>query len=117
MAGKTLTQPLTVKMDPRVRASAVDIKLQYELSRAIDGSLRRSAAALRDMRAVAARTAALTDLEQRLTRASGPLGQLFAVVESADAAPTAVVREAWKATAATVDAAIAEWEKMKAGPR
>jgi len=28
-----------------------------------------------------------------------------------------VVRGAWKATAAAVDAAIAEWKKMKAGPR
>ena len=36
---------------------------------------------------------------------------------SLDAAPTAVVREAGKATAAAVDAAIAEWDKMKAGLR
>lgn len=114
--GKTLTQPLEVKMDPRVKATAADIKLQYDMSRVIDAALRRSAAAIRDMRAAQPKTAALTDLEQRLSRASAPLGQLFGAVESADAAPTPVVRGAWKATSAAVDAALAEWEKMKAGP-
>jgi hypothetical protein len=28
-----------------------------------------------------------------------------------------VVREAWKATSSALEAALAEWEKMKAGPR
>ena len=114
--GKTLTQPLVVKLDPRVKANAADIKLQYDISRAIDAALRRSAAAVQQMRA-ATRTVALTDLEQRLSRASASLGQLFGAVEAADAAPTPVVREAWKATAAAVDALLAEWEKTKAGPR
>ncbi len=115
--GKTLAQPLVVKMDPRVRATAADLKLQYDMSRAIDAALRRSAAAIRDIRAAQTKTAALTELEQRLSRASAPLGPLFGAVESADAAPTPVVREAWKATSAAVDAALAEWEKMKAAPR
>lgn len=115
--GKTWTQPLMVKMDPRVRATVADIKLQYDMSRAIDALLARSATALREVRGTATKTAALTDLEQRLSRASAPLGQLFGAVESADAAPTAVVREAWKVTASAVDAALAEWEKMKAGLR
>jgi len=115
--GKVLTQPLVVKMDPRVTATAADIKLQYDLSRAVDASLRRSASALRDMRAAPVKTAPLSELEQQLARASAPLGQLFGAVESADAAPTPVVREAWQATAAAVDATLAEWEKMKARPR
>jgi hypothetical protein len=78
--------------------------------------LRRTATALREMRA-AAKTAAITDLDQRLSRASAPLGQLFGAVESADAAPMPLVLEAWKATAAAVTPLLAEWEKMKAGPR
>jgi hypothetical protein len=78
--------------------------------------LRRSANALRDLRA-GAKTAATTDLDQRLSRASAPLGQLFGAVESADAAPMPVVLEAWKATSAAVEPLLAEWEKMKAGPR
>jgi photosystem II stability/assembly factor-like uncharacterized protein len=115
--GKTQTQPLVVKMDPRVKATAADLKLQYDLSRAIDALLRRSAAALGDIRAVTPKTGPLTDLEQRLTRASAPLGQLFAAVESSDAAPTPVVREAWKTAASGIEALLAEWEKTKARPR
>ena len=104
-------------MDPRVKATAADLKLQYDTSRALDALMRRSTAALREIRAVAAKTAAQTDLEQRLSRASAPLAQLFGAVESADAAPTPVVMQAWKATAAAVTPLLAEWEKMKAGPR
>ena len=114
--GKTQAQPLIVKMDPRVKATAADLKLMYDTSRAIDAMLRRSANALRDLRA-GAKTAATTDLDQRLSRASAPLGQLFGAVESADAAPMPVVLEAWKATSAAVEPLLAEWEKMKAGPR
>ena len=114
--GKTQAQPLMVKMDPRVKATAADLKLMYDTSRAIDAMLRRSANALRDLRA-GAKTPAATDLDQRLSRASAPLGQLFGAVESADAAPMPMVLEAWKATSAAVEPLLAEWEKMKAGPR
>ena len=106
---------MPTQLDPRVRATAADITLQYTLSRAIDAALRRSAAALAEIRGRAPKTAALTDLEQRLARASAPLGQWFGAIESADAAPMPVVREAWKTTAAAVDALLAEWEKLKAG--
>ena len=114
--GKTQTQPLIVKMDPRVKATAVDLKLMSDTSRAIDAMVRRTANALREMRA-GAKTPAATDLDQRLSRASAPLGPLFGAVESADAAPMPVVLEAWKATASAVEPLLAEWEKMKAGPR
>src|ERR1700722_20090168 len=30
--GKTYTQPLTIKMDPRVKTSAIELKKQYDLS-------------------------------------------------------------------------------------
>jgi Zn-dependent oligopeptidase len=103
-------------MDPRVKATAADLKLQHDTSRAIDAMLRRTSTALRDIRA-AAKTPQLSDLEQRLTRASAPLGQLFGAVESADAAPMPVVMEAWKRTSAEIEPLLAEWEKVKAGPR
>jgi hypothetical protein len=114
--GKTQTQPLVVRMDPRVKATAAELTQQYDTSRAIDALLRRTAAALREMRA-AVKTQAIADLDQRLVRASAPLGQLFGAVESADAAPMPVVLEAWKAAAAAVEPLLAEWDKVKAGPR
>ena len=115
--GRPHSQPLVVKMDPRVRTTAADLKLQHDTSRAIDAMLRRAANALRELRARATTTAAMTDLDQRLSRASAPLGQLFGAVESADAAPMPVVLEAWRATADAVTPLLAEWEKVKAGPR
>ena len=114
--GQSRSQPLIVKMDPRVKATAADLKLQYDTSRAIDALLRRTSAALRDIRA-AAKTPQITDLDQRLSRASAPLGQLFGAVEAADAAPMPVVMEEWKRTAAAIEPLLAEWEKVKAGPR
>ena len=114
--GQSQSQPLIVKMDPRVKATAADLKLQYDTSRAIDGLLRRTSAALRDIRA-AAKTPQVTDLDQRLSRASASLGQLFGAVEAADAAPMPVVMEEWKRTAAAIEPLLAEWEKVKAGPR
>ena len=114
--GQSQTQPLIVKMDPRVKATAAELKLQYDTSRAIDAMLRRAAAALRDVSA-AAKTPQVSDLSQRLSRASAPLGQLFGAVESVDAAPMPVVLEEWKRAAAAVEALLSEWEKVKAGPR
>ena len=114
--GQSRSQPLIVKMDPRVKATAADLKLQYDTSRAIDALLRRTSAALRDIRA-AAKTPQITDLDQRLSRASAPLGQLFGAVEAADAAPMPVVMEEWKRTAAAIEPLLVEWEKVKAGPR
>lgn len=113
--GQSVTQPLVVKVDPRVKATAAELKLQYDTSRAIDAALTRVASALREVRAVTPKTAQLTEMEQRLTRAGASLGQLFSTVEAADAAPMPVVLEAWKVASTAVQAAIAEWEKMKAG--
>ncbi|MEO8681485.1 MAG: glycoside hydrolase [Vicinamibacterales bacterium] len=109
--GKAQTQPLVVKMDPRVKASAADLRLQYDTSRAIDGALRRAADALREIRATTPKTAALTALEQRITGAAAPLGQLFEAVEMSDSAPVPVAMAAWKAASATLEAALAEWKK------
>ena len=114
--GRSQTQPLVIKMDPRVKATAADLKLQYDTSRAIDAMLRRTSAALREIRA-AQKTPPVTDLELRLSRASAPLGQLFGAVESADAAPMPVVMDEWKRTAAAVEPLLTEWEKVRAGPR
>jgi hypothetical protein len=114
--GRSQSQPLVVKMDPRVKATAADLTLQYDTSRAIDTLIGRSAVALREIR-TAARTPGVTDLEQRLSRAAAPLAQLFGTVESADAAPMPVVLEAWKSTATAVNGLLAEWDKVKAGLR
>jgi hypothetical protein len=42
---------------------------------------------------------------------------LFGAVESADAAPMPLVLDEWKKTAATIETLLAEWDKLKTGPR
>ncbi|HEX7939255.1 MAG TPA: hypothetical protein VF483_09715, partial [Gemmatimonadaceae bacterium] len=39
--GKTLTQPLTVKMDPRISATAADLTLQFTLSKRVYDAMNR----------------------------------------------------------------------------
>jgi len=92
--GKALTQPLTVKMDPRVKASADAIKLQYDTSRSLDAAMRRVSAAMSGGN------------RDALGRLHGQLSQLFAMVEQTDAAPTSQVMAAVKETLAAVDAAV-----------
>jgi photosystem II stability/assembly factor-like uncharacterized protein len=94
--GKVLTEPLVVKMDPRVKTSAAGLKLQYDTSRAIDAALRRVAGAIQ---ASAPNRDALERLRSQLT-------QLFGMVEQSDAAPVSQVMSAVKETLAAVDAAV-----------
>lgn len=94
--GKTQTQPLTVKMDPRVTATAADLQRQYTMSRGIDAALRRVADAL----------AAGRGERETLTRLRGQLAQLFELVEQADGVPTAQAEAAWKSLAAAVNTAV-----------
>jgi photosystem II stability/assembly factor-like uncharacterized protein len=47
---KSYTQPLTVKMDPRVKASAQDLRAQFELESKIVEAMHRSYAALQQVR-------------------------------------------------------------------
>jgi photosystem II stability/assembly factor-like uncharacterized protein len=93
--GKTLTQPVTVRLDPRVRTPPEGLRLQHETSRALDDALRRVAGALQSASAN----------RQTLTRLQGELAQLFGIVEQSDAAPTTQVLRAVKETLGAVDEA------------
>ncbi len=50
VAGKSYTQPLTIRMDPRVSASAADWAQQFELAKRISSALDRDFAALSSIR-------------------------------------------------------------------
>jgi photosystem II stability/assembly factor-like uncharacterized protein len=94
--GRVMTQPLVVKLDPRVGSSAAGIRLQYDTSRAIDAALRRIADALAAKRGAA----------DVLARLRGELSQLFVIVEGTDAPPTSQTLGAVKETLAAVAAAL-----------
>jgi photosystem II stability/assembly factor-like uncharacterized protein len=101
---QTRTAPLTVRMDPRVTATAADIRQQYDLSRTIDAAIRRGSAALAGARSQGDTGAARA---QELQRLLVPLGQLFGIVEGADVAPTRQVVEAVRDAVAALDRALA----------
>jgi photosystem II stability/assembly factor-like uncharacterized protein len=119
--GKTYTQPLTVKMDPRVKTSPEILGRQLALATTLAAALDRDAATLKKARALRAelqalpaparegtlgeavkaldgRLAALVDGakkgEDGLTGLNGALARVYEVVEGADLPPTTQVRKA-----------------------
>jgi len=121
--GKTFTQPLTVAMDPRVKASAAELREQFDLSWNLY-QLRLKLAPIgkkfdeiaEQLTTLKAKAAERPDVSQQLEsfaqtvmkfgpphpRAGAPLSlfilesttRLFNEIEGADAAPTAAVKAA-----------------------
>jgi hypothetical protein len=121
--GKSFTQPLSVKMDPRVKASAADLAQQFELSKglyeirpaleAINKNLGRLSEEIGKRKELAGQnavTAQLDLLNKRLQEIAGPprprasatlsleglekLRTLFRSLQEVDVAPTPVIRAA-----------------------
>jgi hypothetical protein len=80
--GQALTRPLTVKLDPRVRMSPADLAQQLALLRRLGAAIERLAD--EPAKVDPARRKHRDSLEEKLL-------QLYGIVESADAAPTAQV--------------------------
>src|SRR5262249_54303311 len=92
--GRTLSQPLRIKMDPRVKTSPEELRAQFDRSMDVVADLKRTREALDRLRvekekaapgaaqeAVDARIKAVKDLDGRLVA-------LYTVLQEADAAPT-----------------------------
>ena len=95
--GKTLTQALTVKMDPRVKISAADLQRQFDLSQELVAALARIDAALRD---------APDKGPESLSRLQGQLVQLYEEVQEVDATPTTQLAAAIQERLAALDFAL-----------
>jgi len=59
--GERYTQSLTIRMDPRVKASADDLRQQFELDRKIADALHRDHQAVQQVRSLRAQLKSLTD--------------------------------------------------------
>ena len=138
--GRTLEQPLTVRMDPRVKAGPEELAEQHDLSMRVYDALSRGDGALRAVRGVrtgARRAAAATlpaevarqvrqleeeagTLEQGrqgepgLARLNGQLATLLDVLQDADVAPTTQAKDAVGVTRAALDARLAAWSALSA---
>ena len=117
--GKTYSQTLTVKMDPRVQTSSVELEQQHRLSMKLYDLLQQDFDALTDVRAFradrrnAARENEAAALERSLTRLNGNLGSLLSIVERADVAPTSQVVQAIGAVERELDVTLAEWQALR----
>ncbi|HUF48953.1 MAG TPA: hypothetical protein VMM93_14140, partial [Vicinamibacterales bacterium] len=97
--GRLYRQPLTVRMDPRVEASAADLAAQHQVSRLLHDAIGQLAAALREVDgqlagAHPAGRQALDDRRRALDAALRPLPDLFSSVQASDARPAAAVDQA-----------------------
>jgi hypothetical protein len=81
--GKSYTQPLTVKMDPRVKTSPAALLRQFTLATKITDMMHRDSEALR-----VKPEQQDAELTKDLTKLNADLITMLDVIESADAAPT-----------------------------
>jgi hypothetical protein len=139
--GQTYTQPLTLKMDPRVKASAGDLRAQfddsmklYELRKTLQ-PIGKSFDALRDgltsasekgggndglQEQIAAMQKRLIDFAPPNTRPGAPLQfaalenveHLFRTIQDVDAAPPPRVRRAVAEVQQTSGAAVTQWQAL-----
>jgi hypothetical protein len=140
---KTLSEPLTVVMDPRVKTSRADLEAQFTVSKGVyDEALRATAAlheitVLRDQLSATA-PAAADSLEAKLTAIAGrgeggrgggrggpagppnltglrlQLARLEHTVQSADEAPTTAQVQAYEAMQKPLDDLLEQWNALKA---
>ena len=134
--GKTQTQPLSVRQDPRVTASPNDLARQYELALRTAGEMDRAAGALSEIRAlrkrletrkektfedIDAKAAAFETAARRagsrsedsLVRLNARLSGLFLAIESGDSAPTAQEAADSEALGKALEKRLADWEALK----
>jgi hypothetical protein len=105
--GRAQSQPLVVRMDPRVKTPAAGLARQFALASQLADAIERAAQAGRG--AAAATTtpgAGRTPAADSLGRVSGELAQLYGIVEGSDAAPTPEVEAAVADRVRALDALI-----------
>ncbi len=141
--GKTLTQPLTVKMDPRVKTSPAELKSQFDLSMKAYNGLNHSRGMLNEVQSVRAQMKKLEsakimaeldeklgDIEgtaavRRVRRApmiSSPglrevnvqLRSLLDLFQEADAPPTSQATAALESVWKSFELLRAQWAEIKA---
>ncbi|HEV2387746.1 MAG TPA: hypothetical protein VGS20_10885 [Candidatus Acidoferrales bacterium] len=141
--GQAYTQPLALRIDPRVEVSLADLQKQFDLAMKIQARLESAGTALgeaRNLRAqlkdrgehVAAAPATLEATEAldrkvaalvggesqsgsagSFAEARSRLARLAGVVESADAAPTATAESLFDESSRMLDALLGQWNQLK----
>ncbi|MFI5105701.1 MAG: hypothetical protein ACHP79_12325, partial [Terriglobales bacterium] len=132
--GKPYTQPFKLIMDPRVKASALDLEKQFTLELKLVQTLRQASQAIEDIHAAAQAGKISADDEKKFAGARrrrgegeaeggpqqpafaqviGNLSQLIVALDSADAAPTTQESQAAEKTLVQVQALLKQWEALR----
>jgi photosystem II stability/assembly factor-like uncharacterized protein len=139
--GRSYTQPLTIKMDPRAPITAAGLKLQHDIGVRMNDAIGRDFAALGDLRrqrallktqregakagevadSLAALDTALATIEsgsrtgtaESLVRLNGELAGVLDTVEGADMDPTTQVVAAAAELERSLAAVLAQWSKIQ----
>jgi photosystem II stability/assembly factor-like uncharacterized protein len=117
--GRTFTQPLVLKMDPRAKTPAEGLQAQFDRSKDVTADMARTLEALRVVRTeqgqaksmTPARIKVLADRESKLTDLNAKLTSLYTTMQEADMAPTAAMAEAAAELRRQVTEALASADK------
>ena len=129
--GRTETQTLTVRMDPRITVPADAIARQFSLAREAATAVDRSFAALEELGAYRKRTPPVSgpppekEAETKLAPFEGANGferihrrltAAFRAIDSADGAPTAQAEAEVKRAEADLEKLLAQWKELGTTP-
>jgi photosystem II stability/assembly factor-like uncharacterized protein len=113
---KTYSQPLTVRMDPRVKTPLVGLQQQAALARSLWSAMNDEFVALEELRKSRASiqdAVAADKLEKELSRLNGDLAHLLGVIDGTDRAPTTQAVTAASHLKQSTEKALAEWKRLK----
>jgi photosystem II stability/assembly factor-like uncharacterized protein len=111
--GKSYEQPLTVKMDPRVKTPPLGLTQQFTLSKQMYDGMIDVQRALDEIRTAKNQTDRSDALTQSLTAMSASLGQLMNILQQADVTPTTQLVAAVGQRRAALAKLVAEWSAVK----
>jgi hypothetical protein len=124
--GESYTQPLTVKMDPRVKTPPLGLAQQFTLSKQMYDGMIEVQRALEDIQLLKRSSAGdgvknvpdktaerLDALAQSFTAMSAGLGQLMNILQQADVTPTTQLVTAVRERRAALSRLGAEWNALK----
>ncbi len=115
--GATLSQTLTLKMDPRVKTPSPGLTQQFRLATKVCAMLREDSDALKQVRALSAKSTVVNrDVEtnrENLTRLNEDLSQILAVLEGSDDTPTTQAVAAVTQAEAALQVQLAQWKRIQ----
>jgi hypothetical protein len=108
--GKSYTQPLTLKMDPRVKTPAIGLTQQFTLSKQMYDGMIEAQKALQELRARSTRN---EQLEQAIAGLVAGMNQMMGLLQGADVTPTTQLVAAVGERRAALTKVVAQWNTTR----